>query len=107
MISRDYLERLELTEDQITLLMEAQDKESKYRRLLESGFGKRIISMKKVAFAVICFLLAVCLCACGGNVKDVKTHEVESTLFSQDEICSAIDVIENEFRRDWKGCTLT
>ena len=36
MISRDYLERLELTEDQITLLMEAQDKESRYRRLLES-----------------------------------------------------------------------
>ena len=63
--------------------------------------------MKKVAFAVICFLLAVCLCACGGHVKDVKTHEVESTLFSQDEIRSAIDVIENEFRRDWKGCTLT
>ena len=36
MINREYLERLELTEDQITLLMEAQDKESKYRRLLES-----------------------------------------------------------------------
>ena len=30
------MERLGLTEDQITLLMEAQDKESKYRRLLES-----------------------------------------------------------------------
>lgn len=36
MISREYMERLGLTEDQITLLMEAQDKESKYRRLLES-----------------------------------------------------------------------
>ena len=30
------MERLGLTEDQINLLMEAQDKESKYRRLLES-----------------------------------------------------------------------
>ena len=30
------MERLGLTEDQITLLMKAQDKESKYRRLLES-----------------------------------------------------------------------
>ena len=36
MIGREYMERLGLTEDQITLLMEAQDKESKYRRLLES-----------------------------------------------------------------------
>ena len=36
MISREYMERLGLTEDQITLLMKAQDKESKYRRLLES-----------------------------------------------------------------------
>lgn len=36
MISREYMERLGLSEDQITLLMDAQDKESKYRRLLES-----------------------------------------------------------------------
>lgn len=36
MIKREYMERLGLTEDQITLLMEAQDKESRYRRLLES-----------------------------------------------------------------------
>ena len=35
MISREYMERLGLTEDQITLLMDAQKKESKYRRLLE------------------------------------------------------------------------
>ena len=36
MISREYMERLGLTEDQITLLMDAQSKEIKYRRLLES-----------------------------------------------------------------------
>lgn len=36
MISREYMERVGLNEDQITLLMEAQDKESRYRRLLES-----------------------------------------------------------------------
>ena len=34
MISRDYLERLELTEDQTTLLMDAMKKESRYRQLL-------------------------------------------------------------------------
>ena len=36
MISREYMERLGLTEDQITLLSEAMKKESRYRRLLES-----------------------------------------------------------------------
>lgn len=34
MISRDYLERLELTEDQITLLMDTLKKESRYREIL-------------------------------------------------------------------------
>ena len=63
--------------------------------------------MKRAAFAVICFLLAVSLCACGGNVKEDETHEVESAVYSQDDIRSAIDVIEREFRRGWKGCTLT
>lgn len=34
MISREYMERLGLTEDQITLLSEAMKKESRYRQLL-------------------------------------------------------------------------
>ena len=34
MINREYLERLELTEDQITLLMDAMKKESRYRQIL-------------------------------------------------------------------------
>lgn len=34
MISREYMERLGLTEDQITLLMDAMKKESRYRQLL-------------------------------------------------------------------------
>ena len=40
MVNREYLERLELTEDQITLLMEALKKESRYRDLL----GKERVS---------------------------------------------------------------
>ena len=34
MISREYMERLELTDDQITLLMDTLRKESKYREIL-------------------------------------------------------------------------
>ena len=43
----------------------------------------------------------------GGSVKDVKTHEVPSELYSQADIDSAIEVIKGEFPTDWKGCTLT
>lgn len=48
MISREYLERLELTEDQITLLMDAQSKENKYRRLLESEHVLHIEAIMRV-----------------------------------------------------------
>ena len=37
----------------------------------------------------------------GGNVKDVKTHEVPSELYSQAEIDSAIEVIKGEFAARW------
>ena len=48
MLSREYMERLGLTEDQITLLMEAQDKESKYRRLLELEHVQHIEAIMRV-----------------------------------------------------------
>lgn len=62
--------------------------------------------MKKL-FCLLCvFTIALCFCSCGGNIKSVKTHEVESKLYSQDEIRSAIAVIEREFKANWNGCTL-
>lgn len=62
--------------------------------------------MRRAAFLVLCLLLAASLCACGGSVKSAQTHDVGSAVFSREDIRSAIDVIEKEFRRDWKGCTL-
>lgn len=52
-------------------------------------------------------LLVFSLSACGGNVRGVKTHHVDSEMYSQDDINSAIDTIKKEFKSDWKGCTLT
>ena len=52
-------------------------------------------------------LLVFSLSACGGNVRGVKTHHVDSEMYSQDDINSAIDTIKKEFKNDWKGCTLT
>lgn len=43
----------------------------------------------------------------GGNVENVTIREVSSTLYSQDDINSAIHTITEEFARTWSGCTLT
>lgn len=63
--------------------------------------------MKKTIGAILCLLFVLCLSACGGKVSDAKTHNVESELYSQQDIAAAIDVIKREFKSNWKGCSLT
>ena len=46
------------------------------------------------------------LCACG-DVSHAATHEVESELYTQSDINSAINITKRQFRRSWNGCTLT
>lgn len=43
---------------------------------------------------------------CGGNVKNVNVLDVKSEIYTSDDIKSAIENIEKEFDKDWKGCTL-
>ena len=47
------------------------------------------------------------LVACGGNVKNVKTTDYSSEIYSDAEIESAIDVAINYFGKNFEGCTLT
>lgn len=68
--------------------------------------------MKKYVCSILCVLFIFGLCSCdgkviGGNVSGVKTHEVASKLYSQEDITSAINVIKAEFKLEWNGCTLT
>ncbi|MBP3339880.1 MAG: hypothetical protein J6L69_10815 [Lachnospiraceae bacterium] len=63
--------------------------------------------MKKYICIIISALSAISLCACGGKVSGAKTHEVDSEIYSQEDIESAIDVIKDEFKEEWSGCTLT
>lgn len=63
--------------------------------------------MKKMAHIMLCILIVVNLSACGGNVNEVKTQNIDSEMYSQEDINSAIDIIKKEFESDWKGCTLT
>ncbi len=62
--------------------------------------------MKKCLCILLLCISIIGLCACGGNIDNVTTHEVDSKTYSQDDISSAIKVIEKEFKRNWKGCTL-
>ena len=54
--------------------------------------------------ALVCVFSLV---ACGGNVKDVKTTDCLSEIYSDAEIESAIDVAINYFKKNFEGCTLT
>ena len=62
--------------------------------------------MKKLYSAILCILLVLCLSACGGEISEATTHIVDSDMYSQEDIASAIDVIKKEFKSSWKGCTL-
>lgn len=48
MISSKYMKRIGLTDDQITLLMDAQEKESRYRKILESEHCTHIEAIVKI-----------------------------------------------------------
>ena len=68
--------------------------------------------MKKSLYIVLSVLFIFSLSACvgktrGGNVNEVKTHVVDSQIYSQEDITSAIDTIKKEFEEEWNGCTLT
>lgn len=55
---------------------------------------------------LICSVFILVLWACGGNVRNVNIKEVDSDLYSTDDIHSAIDVITDDFDREWNGRTL-
>lgn len=62
--------------------------------------------MKKI-FMILYIFFLITLSSCGGNVSEVQTHHVDSEIYSQEDILSAIDTIKKEFKSEWKGCTLT
>ena len=62
--------------------------------------------MKKIISAILCIMVVFSLSACGGKVSNVKTQEVESSIYSQEDINQAIEVIKNDFKSEWKDCTL-
>lgn len=50
--------------------------------------------MKKIVCTMLCIMLLFVLSACGGDVSEVKTHNVESESYSEEDIKAAIDTIK-------------
>jgi hypothetical protein len=65
-----------------------------------------VTNVKKITIFLVCVVMIFSLSACGGNIKNVKVVDVESEIYTSDDIKSAIETIEKEFDKDWKGCTL-
>ena len=63
--------------------------------------------MKKIVCIILCSLLVFSLSVCGGYISRVNTHNVNSEIYSQEDINAAIDTIKKEFMMNWGGCTLT
>lgn len=64
------------------------------------------MNMKKIVDFLLCIVIIFSLSACGGNVKNVNVVEVESEVYSSEDINSAIEVITKEFDKEWNGCSL-
>ncbi|NLA26705.1 MAG: hypothetical protein GX878_04850 [Firmicutes bacterium] len=62
--------------------------------------------MKRMLIFLVCVVMAFSLSACGGNIKNVNVIDVESEIYTSDDLNSAIDTIKKEFGKGWKGCTL-
>lgn len=65
-----------------------------------------VTNVKKIIIFLVCVVMIFSLSACGGNVKNVNVVDVKSEIYTSDDINSAIETIEKEFDKDWKGCTL-
>ncbi len=72
--------------------------------------GKKFL-IKAAALTVLVFCMVFVLIHLdahkGGNVSQVETSDVDSQLFSSEDIDSAMKTIIKEFEENWKGCKLT
>ena len=62
---------------------------------------------KKIFAGLLAMLLALSLCGCGGNVRDVKRVVPPSELYNSESINDAMDVVVRYFRKEFEGCKLT
>ena len=62
--------------------------------------------MKKAGIALVTFMCSVVLAACSaGNTTEVEINYGSSTIYTQEDMDAAIQVIQDQFKT-WEGCEL-
>lgn len=67
---------------------------------------KKVISVRKIMSLMISLVMFFSIPACGDNIKNINVIDVESKIYTEDDIHSAIQIILEEFNKSWNGCTL-
>lgn len=62
--------------------------------------------IKKLSLIIIMALLTAILCSCGGNTNNVKKEIGPSEIYTSKEIDSAMNVVIDNFDKEFEGCTL-
>ena len=63
--------------------------------------------MKKTLSVTLLLTAMLTLSGCSSNIKDVEIIDVDSEIYSESEINSAIDTVEEYFKSNFDGCALT
>lgn len=63
--------------------------------------------MKRTLSVTLLLTAMLTLSGCSNNIKDVEIIDVDSEIYSESEIISAIDTVEEYFKSNFDGCTLT
>lgn len=63
--------------------------------------------MKRILSVTILFSAMLTISGCNSNIKNVEIIDVDSEIYSDTEIKSAIDTVEEYFESNFEGCTLT
>ncbi len=63
--------------------------------------------MKKIITIFLLITIVFSFAGCGKKHIETVIRNVESEIYTQEEINSAIDTIQKELKEDWNGCTLT
>lgn len=62
--------------------------------------------MKRILSVGLLIFVMLFLCSCGENVSEVKISSVDSDIYSQNDIDSAINTAINYFKWNFNGCKL-
>ena len=63
--------------------------------------------MRKFVAYILLVISLLSLAGCRGDVSDVKIAEYQSETYTDKDIESAIKVVKDYFKKEFKGCTLT